>query len=160
MSLNIIVAMTEERVIGDKGKIPWHIKEDLKLFRDLTIGNTVLMGRKTYDSLDEKYKPLPDRNNVVITRNIKENLDLRVTFYYDLNDGIRIAKSYGKPVFIAGGASIYRQTLPLVSRLYISHIKYNIQGDVFFPDVNLNGLKVIEEKDFEKFIFRVYERIS
>ncbi|MEK6873097.1 MAG: dihydrofolate reductase [Nanoarchaeota archaeon] len=158
MSLSIIVAMTEQLVIGNKGRIPWHISEDLRLFKKITSGNTVLMGRKTYDSLPDKYKPLPDRNNIVITKNIKINSDFRVDFCYCLEKGIELAKSYEKSIFIIGGASIYEQTLPLVEKLYISHIKDFYGGDAYFPNINLENWKINEEQNFDNFVFRVYER--
>ena len=84
MELNLIAGMTEQRIIGNEGKLPWYIPEDLELFKKITEGNTVLMGRKTYQSLPETKKPLPNRNNIVITRNINPYLDFRTTFSYNL----------------------------------------------------------------------------
>lgn len=156
MSLNVIVAMTEQRIIGDKGKIPWHIPADLRLFKKVTSGNTVLMGRKTYDSL--LVKPLPNRNNIVITRNIKLNSDFRVDFCYNLEEGIKTAEKYEKSIFIIGGASIYEQTINLVDKLYISHVKIPWHGDTYFPNINLENWNINEEQNFNDFIFRIYQR--
>ena len=156
MDINIIVAITDQRVIGNHGKLPWSIPEDLKLFKDITNNNTVLMGRKTFESIPEKFRPLPNRNNIVITSKNQEPSG--VDFCKSIELGIQKAKSYGKPIFIIGGQSIYKEALPLATKLYISHVKYPHEGDIFFPEINFDEWQVIEEKDYGEFIFRKYER--
>ena len=159
MELNLIAGMTEQRIIGNEGKLPWYIPEDLELFKEITEGNTVLMGRKTYQSLPETKKPLPNRNNIVITRNINPYLDFRTTFSYNLKEGLKMAESYEKPIFVIGGESIYKQTLPLANKLYISHIKRNHPGDTFFPEVDfINDWEIEQEKNFQDFIFKIYKK--
>jgi dihydrofolate reductase len=159
MELNIIAGMTEQRIIGNNGKLPWHIPEDLKLFKKITEGNTVLMGRKTYNSLPDTKRPLPKRNNIVISKNINPYLDFRTMFCYNIGEGLKTAENYEKPTFVIGGASIYEQTLPIADKLYISHIKRPCIGDTFFPEVDfINDWEIEKEKDYRDFIFRIYKR--
>lgn len=154
--LNIIVAMTPERVIGNQGRIPWHVPEDLRLFRKLTTGNTVIMGRKTFESLPTKYRPLPNRNNIVVSH--QTFLSQGVYHVKSIEEALAISESLGKPNFIIGGSSLYQQTLLLTSELYISHIKIDYPGDVFFPEINPNEWQLNHEQDFADFVFRIYRR--
>ena len=156
MSLNIIVAITDKNIIGNHGKLPWKISEDLRMFRRFTIGNTVLMGRKTFESIPDKFRPLPGRNNVVISRGDLE-ID-GVDFCKSIIEGIEKARSFGKDVFIIGGESIYRGCLPYVEKLFVSHVKNSYEGDVYFPDIYWDEWEVENEEDFEEFKFRIYRR--
>jgi dihydrofolate reductase len=158
MKLKIIVAMTRERVIGNQGRLPWYIPEDLKLFREITLGNTILMGRRTFESIPEKYRPLVQRNNIVLTSG---SLVLPgVHFCKSLEEALNLSADFNLPTFVIGGASLYKQTLPLVDTMFISHIKKTYQGDTYFPELDLGEWKTQEEKDFKDFVFRVYKRIS
>ena len=156
MDINIIVGITNERVIGNDNQLPWRIPVDLKLFKQITEHNTVIMGRKTYESIPEKFRPLPNRNNIVITRNPQEH---PITdFCNSIEQAIEKAKEYMKPIFIIGGSSIYKEFLPKATTLHISHIKKEYKGDTFFPEINWNNWEVIEEKDFPDFTYRKYKR--
>lgn len=131
--ISLIVALAENKVIGNKGQLPWHIPEDMKRFRELTTGNVVIMGRKTYDSLPDKYRPLPNRVNIVITRN-KNFPDKGIIICDSVNEALTEAKNYNKEIFIIGGAQIFEQSIRYADKLYLTVIKGKFEGDVFFPD--------------------------
>lgn len=149
----IIAAMTLKGVIGKNNTIPWHISEDLKKFKEITSENTVLMGRKTYESIG---KPLPNRNNIVISSTMQsvEGIDV----CRSLQEGITKSKSYGKKIFIIGGAKIYKQTLPLADKMYISLVKKEYDGDTFFPEFSQNDWEIEKKEDYKDFEFIVYTR--
>ncbi len=127
-NLSIIVAMAKNRVIGQGGKIPWHIPEDFKHFRKTTEGNTIIMGENTYNSIGH---PLKNRNNIVVSPAMPDTDGLIIA--RSLEEALDKAIALEKPIFSAGGASIYRQTLPLARQLYISYVKGDYEGDTFFP---------------------------
>lgn len=124
-----IAAMSINRVIGIGNKIPWHLPEDFKWFKKMTVGQIVVMGRKTFESIG---KPLPNRTTIVLTRSnepipgVQTVSDLR-----QLN--VFAASMSGKTIFICGGAQVYQQALPLCSDLYLSFVKREVNGDTFFP---------------------------
>jgi len=126
MALRSIAAMSLNRVIGKEGKIPWHIPEDFKWFKRTTMGQAVLMGRRTYESL---VRPLPNRRNLVVTRG--GELD-GVEIIRDL-DAFR-PEDYPCDVWVIGGAEIFRQMLGRCEGLYLSVIPRVVEGDTFFPD--------------------------
>ena len=155
MFATIVVAYDEGRVIGNNGTIPWFIKEDLAHFKNVTMGSTVIMGRKTWDSLPDRFKPLPGRSNVVLTRN--ENLDDdRCYFQTDLEEAIDLI-SFGK-VFIIGGAQIYQEAIDrnLVDTIIASEVKGKHDGDTFFPEINGWSSETLQE--YEKFKVVKYVR--
>ena len=135
MELILIAAVAENKVIGHHGKIPWYFSEDMKRLRELTLGNTIIVGRKTYDSLPLKFRPLPDRNNIVITRNENYEADGIITAI-SIQEALEMAKSLGKRNYVIGGADIYRQTINLANKLEITEIKGNFKGDAFFPEID------------------------
>lgn len=124
-----IAAMSENRVIGAAGKIPWHLPEDFKWFKRMTTGQVIVMGRKTFESIG---KPLPNRTTIVLSRSrfcppgVRTASDLS---RIDLTDSA-IA---GRDIFICGGAQVYAQALPLCSDLYLTLVKRVVEGDTFFP---------------------------
>jgi dihydrofolate reductase len=137
----IVVAMDKNRVIGRDGKIPWHLPNDLKHFRELTIGHVVIMGRKTFESIG---KPLPGRVNVVLTR--QKNYALPgIVVHHSLEDALSVFADSEK-IFIIGGAEIYREALPLVNRLYVTLVMNEFVGDTYFPE--------IDKKTWDLIIFR------
>ena len=148
--------MTKNRVIGKDNSLPWHIPEDLKNFKRLTEGNTVVMGRKTWQSIPEKFRPLPNRNNIVISRNISAIKGAEVCS--SLEKALEKAQSYGQEIFIIGGSSIYEQFLPLADKMYISYLKKEYSGDTYFPNFNKEDWEIAEKKDFTEFEFVVYKR--
>lgn len=153
MKIIIIAAMTRDRVIGKQGKLPWHLPEDMKIFKTLTTGNTVIMGRKTFESLGE---PLPNRNNLVVSTTMDNRLDLDVCG--TLQHAILKAKTYGKDIFIIGGAGVYEQALPLADKMYLSLVKESYEGDVYFPEFDEKKWEIERREDHPDFQLIVYER--
>lgn len=135
--ISIIVAMSRNLCIGKDGKIPWHLKSDMEKFRDLTMGHPVIMGRKTWNSLTQKFKPLPGRTNIVMTRNsyVKfESTHIATT----VKNALQIAsKCIGsREIFVIGGAEIYNLFLPFADRMYMSIVNAEVDGDSYFPTFN------------------------
>ena len=151
--MNIIAAMTKDRVIGKENKLIWNIPVDLKNFRNITSGNTVIMGRKTFESIGN---PLPNRHNIVVSSSMQHVDGIDVC--KDIKEALAKAKEYGKEIFIIGGSSIYRQTVPFADKMYISWVKKYYHGDAYFPDFDIVEWEVIEEKNFPEFDFVVYKR--
>ncbi|MCA9495989.1 MAG: dihydrofolate reductase [Nanoarchaeota archaeon] len=151
---SIIAAVPDNWVIGNGLKIPWYISEDFKLFKKRTLNNVVIMGKTTWDSLP--IKPLPDRINIVLN---KEQFAVAGAYVCcSLDEAFEKAASFeGKEIFVIGGASIYKQTIAGATYLYISHVKGEFEGDVFFPEFNQNDYEILEEKDYEEFTFRKYK---
>ncbi len=149
----IIVAMDKNRVIGKNNMIPWHISEEVSNFKKLTTGNTVIMGRKTFESIG---RPLPNRNNIVISSSMPSTAGLDVC--KTIGEGIIAAKSYGKDIFIIGGATVYEQTLPLADKMFISYVKGEYEGDVFFPEFEENEWHVEKKEEYAEFDLLVYVR--
>jgi len=143
--ISIVVAVSENRVIGNKGKLPWHILEDMKRFKELTTGNIVIMGRKTYESIPEKYRPLPNRINIVITRN-KDYSEKKIIICNSIQASINEAKKFNKEIFIIGGAQIFQQGIKYANKLYLTIVKGNFEGDAFFPDYS-EFKKVVAKKE-------------
>jgi dihydrofolate reductase len=142
--IKAIVAMAENRVIGNAGTIPWHLPEDFKFFKATTMGHAILMGRKTYDSIG---KPLPGRENIVLSRTMPDAQGITVIRSLDElkepNDG--------RDLFVIGGEEIYRLLLPKVQELYVTKVPRVIEGDTRFPEFEAefdSGTKVLETVDF------------
>ena len=151
--ISIIAALTPKRVLGKDNKLIWHLREDLKNFKRLTSGNTIIMGRKTFDSIG---KPLPNRHNIVISASLPPTAGLDVC--RTLSEAMQKANQYDKETFIIGGASIYEQALPLADKMYLSHLKQEYDGDVFFPEFNPAAWHVEEQQEFPEFTFKTYRR--
>jgi dihydrofolate reductase len=142
--ISIIVAVADDLGIGKDNELLWHISEDLKRFRKLTTGNTIIMGKKTWESLPKR--PLPNRNNVVLTDDPKEIIDSAVTAY-SIEDALaKCGKS--EEIFVIGGGSVYRQFLSIADMLYITHVHKKAPADVYFPVIDLNIWKIIEKEEF------------
>ncbi len=141
--ISLIAAIGENRVIGNKGKIPWHIAEDFKRFKRLTQGHAVIMGRKTYESIG---KPLPNRTNIVITRDPQFKIENCVVVN-SLNDAIIQAKHLSPgEIFIIGGGQVYDQAIRLADKLYLTIVKGNFPGDAYFPAFSDFPKKTYSEK--------------
>lgn len=154
--ITIIAALTKERVIGKDNQLLWHLPEDLQNFKELTLGQIVIMGRKTYLSLPEKYRPLPHRHNIVISRNMPAEKGVDICL--SIADALQKAYSYGKEIFVIGGATIYEQMLPYAQRMVLSYVKQDYNGDAYFPEFNLADWTEIQKKDYEQFEVKVYEK--
>jgi len=159
--ISIAVAIGENHAIGKNNQLLWHMPADLKFFKQTTSGHTVIMGRKTFDSVG---KPLPNRRNVVITRDPELQIE-GVELVNSLDEALEITKTEEKPVFIVGGAEIYRQALPKTDKLYLTTIHHNFDADTFFPDFDRSEWTVIssephkaDEKNKYDYTFEVLER--
>jgi dihydrofolate reductase len=133
MMISLLVAASENNVIGKSNQLPWHLPNDLKYFKNLTWGMPILMGRKTFESIG---KPLPGRKSIVITRNADwQHEDVDVV--HSIEEAIQKAEGYGvKEVFVIGGAEIFKTSLPTANRIYLTRIHHSFEGDVFFPDIS------------------------
>lgn len=151
-----IVAMAENRVIGKDNKLPWHFPEDLKHFRALTTGSTVIMGRKTYESIG---KPLPNRENFVLTRDPRHQMKLTLDAEIKMFPNIRFFGSFDEAlkhvktgnVFVIGGAELYKQTLNRVDGIHLTRIHAQYDGDAYYPEIPENfdevEIQVLREAD-------------
>jgi len=158
MPISIICAISFNNCIGKNNKLPWHIPEDLAHFKKLTLNQTVLMGTKTFQSiLDYLGKPLPKRNNVLVTRNKNYQTLDDVRIFHDLDEALKQLKN--ENLFICGGASIYKQTIDKADKLYITHVHKEVDGDTFFPKIDKNVWQEVEREDHKKFSFVTYKRI-
>ena len=142
MKISLIAAFAEEGVIGKDGKITWTLKEDLKHFRNKTEGCSVVMGRKTYESIG---RPLPNRLNIVMTRNPKRQEGIKEVS--NTKDALKVASSYSDEIFIIGGEKIYEEFLPLATKMYLTKIDIKVNGDTFFPSWNKNERKELSKQD-------------
>lgn len=134
MTISLIAALSKNRVIGKNNDLPWHLPDDMKYFMQTTKGHHVILGRKNYDSLPEKFKPLPNRTNIVVThqKDFKAN---GCVIVHSIQDAIELAKKNNESeVFIIGGAEIYKLGLPASHRLYLTEIDATIEGDTYFPE--------------------------
>lgn len=135
--VGLIVARSKNNVIGKNGEIPWNIKGEQKQFKELTTGNVVIMGRRSYEEIG---KPLPNRKNIIVSRNEKFTGENLITAS-SLEEALELTK--GEKVFVAGGCGLYEEALPLVDVMYITEVDIEIEdGDVFFPE--------FDETEFEK----------
>lgn len=159
MLLSIIAAVAENGAIGRNNQLLWHIPEDLKYFKKLTTGHAVIMGRKTFDSIG---KPLPNRQNIVITKNVRLHGSGEVSFVSSLQEALQAAQ--GDEVFIIGGASIYEAAMPLAQRLYITRVHAAFDADTFFPaigeewELTKSEAAAVCEKSGLRYSFVSYER--
>jgi dihydrofolate reductase len=141
--ISIIVAVSDDYGIGKDNKLLWRIPDDMKRFKNLTYGQSVIMGKKTWESLPKK--PLPGRKNIVLTDDPLECIDNIITAY-SIEDAI---EKCGKDdeIFIIGGGSIYRQFMSLADRLYITHIHKKAPADIFFPEIDPEIWESIEKEE-------------
>ncbi|MDA9221470.1 dihydrofolate reductase [Methylophilaceae bacterium] len=136
---SIIVAMSENYVIGLNNSLPWHLSDDLKRFKEITTGHQIVMGRKTYESIG---KPLPNRDNFVLTRNAKLQID-GINVIKSLND----IPSSDKKTFIIGGGEIYTQLINSCDELLVTKIHCEIDGDAYFPIIDLSVWSLINQSE-------------
>ncbi len=155
--ISIIAAMSLNRVIGYQGKIPWHIPGEQKRFKKITMGHSIIMGRKTYESLG---KPLPGRTNIVITR--QKNYSAPGCFVVDgLEAALKNCPPNETEAFIIGGEQIFRLALPLAGKIYLTIIQKEIRGDVFFPEFSSTKFKEVQSEYVEAalpYTFLIFER--
>jgi dihydrofolate reductase len=161
--ISFIWAMDENRVIGKNNQLPWHLPEDLKFFKRVTMGHPVAMGRKTHESIG---RILPGRENIIITRN-REFTNEGYTVIYSIEEFIAYCKEKDEEVFVIGGAEIFNELLPVVDRLYITMIYEKFEGDTFFPEFSLMDFELVlqesglcDEKNPYDYEFFIYQRRS
>jgi dihydrofolate reductase len=166
MTISLIAAMAQNRVIGKNNDLPWKLPDDMKFFMQTTKGHYVIMGRKNYDSLHEKFKPLPNRTNIVVTR--QKNFQAPGCLVVNsVESGIAIARqNQEQETFIIGGAEIYKLALPEAHRIYLTEIHAHVDGDTYFPEFSKKEWKEIsriphsaDERHLFSFDFVIYERI-
>ena len=166
--LSLIVAATENRVIGRDGDMPWRLSTDLKRFKSLTKGHPVIMGRKTWESLPRK--PLPARPNIVVSRNsdylaqgawLASNMEIAVTMARSM-----AIQSGLDEIFVIGGAGLYSAALPMADRLHLTEVCARIEGDTYFPELTLSEWSEAYredvpagEKDDHETVYRVLNRV-
>jgi len=138
--LTIIAAASTNNVIGHDNKLIWNIPKDLKRFKELTQGHSIIMGRKTFESLPG---PLPNRRNIVVTRN-KEYSPKGIEVFSSIKDAIDVCREDLQP-FIIGGGEIYSQTINLVDKIELTRVYKDYQGDAFFPDIPMDKFKLTNE---------------
>lgn len=146
--ISIIVAMAKNRVIGKSNDLPWYLPADLKHFKEVTTGHSVVMGRKTFDSIVQRLgKPLPNRQNIVITRD--ENYQSPGVYVaHTIEEALQKAKD--KNVFVIGGEQIFALALPLADRLIITEVNADIDGDTYFPEFNTAEFSEVAREDHQK----------
>lgn len=154
--VSIIVAKSKNNVIGNKGNLPWYIPEDLKRFKKLTSGKTVIMGRKTYESLPKESKPLSNRVNIVISKD--KNFLAKDCIVVDSIEKAIKKSDNDKEIFIIGGGEIYKIALKYSDKIYVTEIDGNFLGDTHFPNLDDNWIESNrEEKDGYRFIDYIYK---
>lgn len=161
MKISIIVAVSENNVIGNKGKLLWHISKDLLNFKKITSGHHILMGQKTYESIG---KPLPNRINIILSD--EKNYKAKGCYVFNkLDDAIKFAKMENeKELMVIGGGMIYKLLLPLTSKIYLTKVHKKYIGDVKFPKINTKDWKEVSSEkylnDDPPFEFKILKRIK
>jgi dihydrofolate reductase len=156
MIVALIVAMSEDGTIGDKGRIPWHIREDLQRFKRLTMGHPIIMGRKTYESIG---KPLPGRTNIVLTRSPNFTAPPGVLAVTSLDAALDHCRHQNEEsVFFIGGSKVYQSALPLADKLLVTEVHRRVSGDTKFPDYDHRAWTEIAREDGPECSFVEYAR--
>jgi dihydrofolate reductase len=155
--INIIVATSKNRVIGNNNSLIWKLPADLKRFKQITTGSTVVMGRKTYESIG---KPLPNRRNIIITRDTNYLVD-NCEIVNSLEEALMLCNN---DCFIIGGGEIYKQSIDIADKIYLTLVQEDFEGDTYFPEIGKEWTKVFredyegDEKNEHKYSFIDYER--
>ena len=155
--INLIWAMTKDNLIGKGNLMPWHIKEDLVYYKNKTAGKTVVMGEETYFSLKGYYKTRPLPYGTIYVASL--NPDLKLDDAIVINDLIGFVTNYKDELWVVGGATIYKLTLPYADRLYISFVKGNYEGDKYFPQIDYSNYKLIWDNETYLVHYTLYERV-
>ena len=143
MKIKLIVATSENNIIGLKNDLPWHLPDDMNFFKKTTLNSCVIMGKKNYLSIPDKFRPLKKRINIVLTTD-KAFRAKDCLIAHTLEAGIELGKSYQKDIFIIGGGMVYDYAIKnnLVDVIYLTRIHAKVKGDVMFPDLNMNKWKI------------------
>lgn len=169
MITSLIVAVAENNVIGKDNDLIWRLPKDMKFFKESTLNHHIITGRKNYISIPKKFRPLPNRTNIVLTRQTDFEEEGCVTAH-SLEEAIAHAKNNNETeLFIIGGGQIYKEALAkgLIDKMYITHVQHQFDGDTFFPEINNEAWKKVseienpvDEKHQYPFSFLVYEKIN
>ena len=170
---SLIVAIGKNNEIGKNNQLLWHIPEDLKNFKKITTGKTVIMGKNTYESIG---KPLPNRVNIVLSRNFLEigkkisedrkkyeNETTKLEFFDDFQKVIEKYKDFPEEVFIIGGGEIYKKSLELgiITRIYMSHVDFSDdEADTYFPEIDFEKWVTLTEENYDGWKFCIYEKTN
>lgn len=162
MIVSSIVAVTRNGVIGKDNDIPWDLPKDMRYFKKTTMNHHIIMGRKNYEAMGN---PLPKRTNIILTRD-PFYISSSALVAHSIEEALSIAFDNGEEeAFIIGGGEIYKQSMPYWDRFYITEIEADIEGDVYFPEVDYSEWKLVSEEAHQKddknpynFVFKVYER--
>jgi len=161
--ISMVVALGKDNVIGKDNGLLWHLPDDLRHFKAITLGHPVIMGRNTWESIPEKYRPLPGRTNIVVTRNTEYDA-LGAIRAHSLEDALEQAKlaSGSEEIFIIGGGELFATSLPQTERIYLTIVDDDTPGTVFFPDysefTNVVSEEMHEENGYS-YIWRTVERV-
>lgn len=153
LPLILIGAMTQDRVIGQDDHMPWDIPEEYQTFVDNIRGQTVIMGRKSYEIFGPD---LTSEHTIVISRG---NPGIQVPIAHGTDDALALARTYGKTIFVAGGSQVYEMFLPLADQMYLSEIKENHPGNRYFPEFDRGQWEVDREDDHAQFVYREWRRV-
>jgi dihydrofolate reductase len=157
MIISMIAAVSKNRVIGKDNDLPWKLPDDMKFFMETTKGHHAIMGRKNYESIPHKFKPLPNRTNIVVTR--QKNFNAPGCIVVDsVEKGLTIARqNHETEAFVIGGAEIYKLGLPFADRLYLTEINAEIEGDTFFPEYDKTQWQEASRQHHDKDERHVYD---
>lgn len=155
LPLAIVVCMARNGIIGCGGKIPWHEPEDLRHFRRLTTGHAVIMGRLTYESIG---RPLPHRRNIVVTRQPSHGLGVGIETATSVSEAIALARGSDSQPCVIGGAQVYWAALPWTTRIYLTVINRDVEGDSAFPLFDEFDFELVEEQQSGDLSFQTWDR--
>lgn len=170
MSFSLIVAADDKRGIGKNGKLPWHLPHDLHRFKLVTQGHTVIMGRKTWESIPEKRRPLPDRLNIVLTHEKQYELSDEVLLAHSLDEALQMtekkqtSEKIGEKIFIIGGGKLFQEAIhhPDCRDIWYTHVKGDFGCDTFFPEISKSFKKIASSEGFKEndieFAFEMYRK--
>ncbi len=151
------IAVSDNLIIGSDNELPWYFSEDLKRFREITMGKTVVMGRKTYESIVKRLgKPLPGRKNVVITRQVGYKVPEGVLVFGSLEEVFSALKN--EDLYIIGGEQIFKLALPYAEKIYMTHIHGSYRGDAYFVKIDWSLWDKVEEERYPNYTFAVYQK--
>lgn len=153
MRIALIAAMSENGVIGNNNALPWHLPEELKYFRKVTLGKPVIMGRKTFESMGSK--PLPNRHNIIITHSTLWVPDCTVV--NSAQEALMAAKG-SEEIMVIGGAQIFDHFIPLANRIYLTIVHQKCAGDTYFPAVNWEQWEMVSEQKMDGFTAKVFDK--
>jgi len=150
MIISLIAAISENNVIGKDNRLIWHLPADIRFFMETTTGHHIVTGRKNYESIPEKFRPLKNRTNIIVTRQ-KDYVAEGAIIVHSLQEAIHYAETHGEDeLFVIGGGEIYQQCLPEADRLYITEVKASFDGDTYFPTYNPHEWIELDRKHHPK----------